>query len=276
MKSVIADSGSTKTDWLFSDGRRVRTQGINPVHQSDGDIEAVLRDRLLPLAGGGIDRVAFYGAGCTAGRAERVRRLIAAVSGIDATNVTVGSDLLCAARALFGSGEGIACILGTGSNSCLYVSGEIKANIPPLGYILGDEGSGAALGRLFLNALYKGRLRKETCELFAAWSGLTYEDVINKVYREPAANRFLASLSPFVADNIDADASLRRIVADNFRAFFRNNVERYSGYRMLDVGFVGSIAWHYRDMLTAVARDEDCTVSGILRSPLDGFIEFPQ
>lgn len=276
MNKVIADSGSTKTDWLFSNGRRVRTQGINPVHQSDDDIEAVLRGQFLSLAGGGIDSVTFYGAGCTGGHAERVHRVIASVLRISRESVTVGTDLLCAARALFGSGEGIACILGTGSNSCLYIQGEIKANIPPLGYILGDEGSGAVLGSLFLNALYKGRLRKETSERFAAWSGLAYEEIINKVYHEPAANRFLASLSPFVAENMDADKSLQTIVDDNFRAFFHNNVNRYNRRGMLNVGFVGSIAWHYRDRLSAIAHEEGYSVSGILRSPLDGFIEFPQ
>lgn len=284
--NIIADSGSTKSEFVIVNGGgivdRALFAGINPVHQGKDDIAAILGEVSAWLHRSADDfrgrrpSLMFYGAGCAGVYRDMMRTMLAGASGIDESDVDVDSDMTGALLALFGRDRGIACILGTGSNSCLCDGGRAVSGIRPLGYILGDEGSGAVLGKMFLNALYKGRLQTGTGERFAAWSHLTYDDVIRRVYREPAPNRFLASLSPFIAGNIGDDNALREVVKDNFRLFFRNNVARYDLSPLPPIGFVGSIAWYYRDVLCEVAAEEGFTVNRILRSPLDGLVKFVQ
>ena len=180
------------------------------------------------------------------------------------------SDLLGAARALCGKSEGLACILGTGANSCLYDGHRIIANTPPLGYILGDEGSGAVLGRRFLNALYKGHLGNETKAAFEAGMQLSLSDVIDRVYRQPLPNRWLASLSPFIHSHLD-NPDVEALVVDNFSAFIARNIEPYRR-RDLPLQAVGSIAYYYRDQLCQAAKQAGYAVGKVLRSPLDGLL----
>lgn len=273
---LIADSGSTKTDWCVTEGGKVMmraaTQGINPFHQDEDTMSKVLADELLPQLGClEINKVYFYGSGC---REEFVPDMIRMFSRFftGAPTIEAHGDLLGAARAVCGAEEGIACILGTGANSCLYDGRRIVKNTPPLGYILGDEGSGAVLGRLFINALFKGglddRLRKE----FLHEYGLTLAEIIGRVYREPLANRFLASFAPFIRRHTD-NQQLRALVVDNFRSFFLRNVIPY-GSPHLDVGAVGSIAWYFSDELTEAAHAEGFTISRVLRSPIDGLAAY--
>ena len=282
MTTLIADSGSTKTDWLLKPGgRRLHTQGINPIHQSDEQIAAILRDELLPLLSDGAGaylvpaRIEFYGSGVRPDQEERMERLLreALTCSDDHSHhsspptIEAHSDLLGAARALCGDGEGLACILGTGANSCLYDGRRIVANTPALGYILGDEGSGAVLGRRFLNALYKGRLGKETREAFEHDMQLSLPQVIDRVYRQPLPNRWLASLSPFIHSRL-ADPGVEDIVVGNFSDFIAINI---NPYRRSDLPLqaVGSIAWHYREQLRQAAQQAGYTVGLILQSPLD-------
>lgn len=273
---LIADSGSTKTDWCVADGRetvmRVATQGINPFHQDGPTIAAIIESELLPQLGdGNIDGIYFYGSGC---REEFVPMMTRTLSRFfpAAAAIEVHGDLLGAARAVCGAGEGIACILGTGANSCLYDGRQAVMNTPPLGYILGDEGSGAVLGRLFVNAMFKGGLPDEVRDAFLRESGLTPADIIRRVYREPLANRFLASLAPFVHRHLDVP-QLRSLVIGNFRDFFRRNVVQY-GRRDLSVGAVGSIAYYFSGELREAARDEGFVMGTIERSPMPGLLDF--
>ena len=180
------------------------------------------------------------------------------------------SDLLGAARALCGDSEGLACILGTGANSCLYDGKHIVANTPPLGYILGDEGSGAVLGKLFLNALYKGCLGNEIKSDFETEMQMTLAEVIDCVYRQPLPNRWLASLSPFIHSRLD-DPGVEALVVDNFSDFIARNIEPYHR-RDLPLQAVGSIAFYYRDQLSQAAVQAGYKVGTILRSPLDGLL----
>ena len=245
---AIADSGSTKCEWIFGDGDRIlrlRTAGINAVQQSPDAIRAVLAE-LPPLDG--VEELRFYGAGCGDSFPEAsavLRRELAARFG-PGTAIGLGSDLLGAARALFGRGEGIACILGTGSNSCHCRGGEIVANVPPLGYVLGDEGSGAVLGRNLVNGIFKGMipLREEFLHTFA----LTYAGLIRRVYREPAANRFLASFAPFIRAHLDC-APVRKMVVRSFGEFAARNLSGYPAG--LPVAFVGGVAAHFEAMAAA-------------------------
>ena len=272
---LIADSGSTKTDWCVVDGGEVvfRTagHGINPFQQNDAEVENIV-DNEFRSSFDGVERIAeieFYGAGCRDGMVPRMERLLRKLF-VDAVRVEVCSDVLGAARALFGDREGIACILGTGANSCLYDGRRITANVPPLGYILGDEGSGAVLGRQFINALFKGGLPAAMRDEFLSETGLTLADIINKVYREPLANRFLASTSVFIRNHLENKA-LRCLVVDNFKSFFKRNVNLY-GCRDLPVGAVGSIAFYYKSELLEAAEAEGYKVGKVIKSPMEGLV----
>ena len=267
--TLIADSGSTKTHWALAGSGSVlaQTQGINPVHQSREQMADILAQELLPHVPhpSAIKRIQFYGAGCTAANAAIVESLLTEL--FPAARVEVGTDLLGAARALFADRPGIACILGTGANSGLYDGRLMVANTPPLGYILGDEGSGANLGIRFLNALYKGRLPRHVAEDFERETQLTYADIIGRVYREPMANRFLASLTPFIHSQLYVP-EVSRLVEEAFTDFFRRNLSPY-GRRDLPVGFVGSIAFHFSQQLSRVAQREGYTMGEIVKAPIE-------
>lgn len=263
---AIADSGSTKCEWIFGNGDRIlrlRTAGINAVQQSPDAIRAVLAE-LPPLDG--VEELRFYGAGCGDSFPEAsavLRRELAARFG-PGTAIGLGSDLLGAARALFGRGEGIACILGTGSNSCHCRGGEIVANVPPLGYVLGDEGSGAVLGRNLVNGIFKGMipLREEFLHTFA----LTYAGLIRRVYREPAANRFLASFAPFIRAHLDC-APVRKMVVRSFVEFAARNLSGYPAG--LPVAFVGGVAAHFEEPLREAMAAAGREVVRIVCSPAE-------
>jgi N-acetylglucosamine kinase-like BadF-type ATPase len=269
MEILIADSGSTKTDWALvsHDGtyRLAHTQGINPIHQSREEIEHILRVELCPqFSFEQLSGVYFYGSGCAPTQQPLVCEVLATVFP-EASTIKAYGDLLGAARAVCNNHEGIACILGTGANSCLYDGTTIVKNTPPLGYILGDEGSGAVLGRNFLNAIFKGFLSESLRDEYLVWSNLTYGDIIQKVYRQPMGNRFLASIAPFIAEHLD-DAQLQQLVANNFRDFFDRNLVQYSGTQK--VGFVGSIAYHFANILRSVAKEKGYEITVIERSPI--------
>ncbi len=263
---AIADSGSTKCEWVFGDGDRIlrlRTAGINAVQQSPDAIRAVLAE-LPPLDG--VEELRFYGAGCGDSFPEVaavLRRELAARFG-PGTAIGLGSDLLGAARALFGRGEGIACILGTGSNSCHCRGGAIVSNVPPLGYVLGDEGSGAVLGRNLVNGIFKGMipLREEFLRTFA----LTYAGLIRRVYREPAANRFLASFAPFIRAHLDC-APVREMVVRSFGEFAARNLSGYPAG--LPVAYVGGVAAHFEEPLREAMAAAGREVVRIVCSPAE-------
>ena len=275
---LIADSGSTKTDWALQSAsgavERFQTQGINPFHQNRVLIADILRRELLrKLNPDAVDSVYFYGSGV---RPEKESVMISLLQEAfpQAKQVEAHSDLLGAARALCGHNYGISSILGTGANSCLYDGETIVQNTPALGYILGDEGSGAVLGRRFLNALYKGMLSDKIKSDFETATGLTMADVIDRVYSQPHANRFLASLSEFIHSHLD-DEAVREMVIGNFDDFFQKNIVPYNRPD-LPVSFVGSIAWHYQSELQASAARQGFTLGTILQSPIEGLLRFHQ
>ena len=212
--------------------------------------------------------VHFYGAGCTPAKQPLLKQLLAKV--LPAARIDVESDLVGAARALCGMDSGIACILGTGSNSCFYKEGLIADNVSPLGFILGDEGSGAYLGKRLVGDLLKGQLPAALKDEFLQTYHLTPADIIERVYRQPLPNRFLASLSPFIHAHIEMP-EVRELVADSFRSFIHRNVMQYD-YLEHPIHFVGSVAWHYRDILRHTAQEMSLTVGNIVQSPMAGLI----
>ena len=275
---LIADSGSTKTDWALipptaaANASLFASQGINPVHQDRSVIAGILRQELLPqLNPENVSCVCFYGSGVRP-ELESVMVQLLQEAFPRAKQVEAHSDLLGAARALCGHNYGIASILGTGANSCLYDGEAIVQNTPALGYILGDEGSGGVLGKHFLHELYKGVLSENIRAEFEREYSLTMADVIRRVYREPMPNRFLASLAPFIHRHL-SDPAVRDLVIDNFRDFFRYNIRPY-GHPEMPVSCVGSVAWYFRDQLAEAANAEGFTIGTVLRSPIEGLTKY--
>lgn len=272
--TLIADSGSTKTAWAVCSGGNVETTyetaGINPFHQSNDEIVRTV-DVLPPLIRQA-DRLYFYGAGCTAEKKEVVADALRSVFA-DA-DISVESDLLGAARALLQHECGIACILGTGSNSCLYDGHRITQNVPPLGYILGDEGSGAAIGKRFVGDCLKNQTPADLKRLFLDTYATSTADIVEHVYRQPLANRYLAQFAPFLSANIGRYDYIRTLVTDCFRDFFTRNVLQYDGARDLPVAFVGSVAFHFAALLREAAQTLGLTVGKIEKSPIVGLAAF--
>jgi len=276
-KILVADSGSTKTDWLLLDleGRDkpipALTKGINPYFLIEGEIRYILYQELLPPLNDieTIGKMFFYGAGCNAETASRVVNIM---DSMFCGEVFVGSDMLGAARATCGTEAGIACILGTGSNSCFYDGENIAANVPPLGFILGDEGGGASLGRHLISDIYKGTLSAELKEQFAARYRLTVEQILDRVYREPFPNKFLAEFTYFIADNIE-HPDIHSLVLNDFRLFLKRNVKQYD-YQNYPVHFVGSVAHIFREILIEAAEAEGITIAKILQKPITALAEY--
>ena len=275
---LIADCGSTKIDWcLLNDSKvekQVFTMGMNAVMLTEEEIRNRIADELRPeLEGYPVDEVYFYGAGCISPEVcGNVARAISA-NFPEASVVEVHTDLLAVARALCGRQPGIACIMGTGSNSCYYDGAEIRDNVSPLGYILGDEGSGAVLGKILLGDVLKNQLPADLCEKFLKQYDLDRLSIIRRVYKEPQANRFMASVTPFLIENIDRP-EVHALVFNSFKAFFVRNILQYKGYDKMTVNFIGSIAYYYRDILTEAATACGCTVGTIIKSPMEGLIRF--
>ena len=273
---LIADSGSTKTDWCVAkDGftvKRFTTQGINPYHQDERRINGIVLDELLPQTGEyKLKKIVFYGSGCRDETISTMKNILYSAFNNN-VEVEIYSDLLGAARAICGHEEGIACILGTGSNSCLYDGKKIVGNIPPLGYILGDEGSGATLGKIFINEIFKNSRMYDLKKEFLQVLKMTEGDIIDRVYRQPMANRFLASLAPFIHSHIERH-EVNEIVTENFRQFLLKNVKRYHRDD-LQVSFIGSIAWHFKSQLLQSALEENVYVGSVEKSPMDGLLRY--
>lgn len=271
---IIADSGSTKTDWLVTEDdkqiAKINTQGINPFHMTEDTIRDILKDELLPelsryLQSPGLQSIEFYGAGCTTEKRPIMAKLIAETLP-SCPDIIVDSDLLGAAKALCGNTEGIACILGTGANSCLYDGRGIVKNVSPMGYILGDEGSGAVIGRTFITELYKGA-HQDFIPTFEQETSLSQPEIIQRVYREPLPNRFLASLCPFISKHKANEPWIHDMLTDCFRLFFKRNIRHY-GRRDLPVNFIGSIAFYFKEELTTAAKAEGFTIGIIKKTPL--------
>lgn len=273
---LIADSGSTKTDWcVILDNtpiKRIGTKGLNPFFQSGEEIQQELTHSLLPqLPEGTIDSVYFYGAGCTPEKAPTLRRAIADSLPV-VGNIKAYSDMLAAARGLCGREAGITCILGTGSNSCFYDGKEIVNHISPLGFILGDEGSGAVLGKLLVGDILKNQLSPAIKEAFLKQFDLTVPEIIDRVYRQPFPNRFLASLSPFIAQHLE-EPGIRQLVLGSFIAFLRRNVMQYD-YTQYPAHFIGSVAHCYKEILQEAAQETGIRIGKILQSPMEGLIQY--
>lgn len=269
---LIADSGSTKTHWcIVDDGQLVRevfTKGMNPFFQTPEEMGQEITTALVPqLDTTEFDEIHFFGAGCLPEKIPMVRDVLGSYFKVNKP-IEVDTDMLAAAKGLCGRNPGIVCIMGTGSNSCFYDGERIVDNVSPLGFILGDEGSGAVLGKLLVGDILKNQMGPELKEKFLKQFNLTQGEIIERVYRQPFPNRFLASISPFLAQNIE-EPKIHALVLNAFKAFLTRNVMQYD-YKNNKAHFIGSIAYYYKDVLEEAAKEVGVEIGKIIQSPMSG------
>lgn len=272
---IIADSSNTRTEWVLVDGEQVVerafTTSLNPFFMSRREISHSIR---LELPDSFFkrrwDHVWFYGAGCSA--KDKVKTMEMSLVAQFKTPVTINSDLLGAARGLLVHEPGLACILGTGSNSCLYDGTEIVKSVSPLGFILGDEGSGSYLGKQLIADVLRGIAPKELCEAFLDEFSVTPNKLMDDVYSTPLPARSLARYSAFLASHSDHEYCIK-LVYDSFMAFFRRNIAFYD-YKSTPGSFVGSTCMAYRPILEAAAEDFGLKIAKTIPSSMPGLIRY--
>jgi N-acetylmuramic acid 6-phosphate etherase len=273
---LIADGGSTKTEWrlLGKTGERsMLTRGLNPYHSTEKEILDELGTLDISDEEHNIHEIYFYGSGVgNSEMKELIQRLLQERIGVH-PYIQVHDDLLGAARALFLDKDGIACILGTGSNSGLYQNGKISDKVPAMGFSLGDEGGGADIGKRLVNALHKRNLSDRLRESIISEEGLTMDQILENVYNKPHANRYLASLAQIAAKHMQNE-EIRKIIAAAFEDFFQKNIAKYKHYSSLEVGFSGSVAYHFQDILKEVMKKHRLKISRIIASPIEGLVRY--
>lgn len=277
-KRVVVDSGATKTDWCFigeNDGEKIcksfATEGINQAVMKREEIVKVM-EGLATRTGrqmiSDVEEIEVYGAGIVTQEGPMALRGILRDAFPNAYKITLSSDLVGAARALFGNGSGVAAIMGTGSNSCLYRSGCIIRNIRPGGFILGDEGSGAALGRMLLADFIKECVPEDLHKALEENFDLSYPKIVSMVYQGPSPSRFLASFAKFLLEHKDNDY-VSQLIDSNIRAFIERSLSRYG---CSEVGVVGSFGYSCRESLERIGAEYGLRFVRFLKSPIEGLI----
>jgi N-acetylglucosamine kinase-like BadF-type ATPase len=274
---LIADSGATKCEWcVLNNGneKTIFTTGISPYFLDSRQIAELLQRELIPHFEEGIDvkKVSFYGTGL--GNPRNVDVMAKALKELfPAANVEAETDLLAAARALCGNEEGIACILGTGSNSCYYDGKKIVKNNPSLGYVLGDEGSGAYLGKKVLQYYLYNTFDEDLRSRFDAMFVTTQMEILETLYKKPFPNRYLASFAIFLAEN-RGHYMVENILEDALNDFFFNNLYKYRETWTLPISFTGSVAFGFKDVLQDLCNSYELDLGNILKNPMEGLIKF--
>jgi len=271
---LIADSGSTKTDWrLIDDQRRIHqfaTQGISPYFHTSEQIADILTSELLPQFSFPTSNleIFFYGTGC---RVEDKKQIVKAAlqENFPKAIIEINSDMLGAARALCGHHAGIAAILGTGANTCYYEHGQIVENRTSTGFILGDEGSGAHMGKTFVQAFLNDELPEALSKRFTDRFKLGKDDIIDAVYRQPTPNRFLASFSKFIYQNLK-EQYIIDLVSNCFNQFFEKHICRYPRYKEVKLSCTGSVAFYYSNILRSIAENHGVNIETISETPIAG------
>lgn len=279
MKILVADSGATKTDWRIinenSTIEQARTIGFNPFYSEIGYFQQDIETQLYPLLDKyDVSAVHYYGAGCSNSKNQAiVAKMLGELFPKSEKHVT--HDLLAAARALCTHEKGIACILGTGANSCLYDGKTIVDNVPSLAYVLGDFGSGSTMGKELLSAYFHKRLPQELAIKFNERFQLNRDDMIERIYKKPMAAAYLASFSKFLFDNAN-DPFIHSLIVEQFEKFLTYYVLPYKDARDLKIHFTGSVGYYYNSILRSVADGMGLTVGNIVRAPIAGLALFHQ
>lgn len=276
MSILIADSGSTKCEWCFvsaKSAQTIYTQGLSPYFLDAGQMDQVIRKELLPkLKFKSPGEVHFYGTGNKSlENAKRTKKMLKGI--FPKAEVTVNHDLLGAARSLCQENEGVACILGTGSNSCSFNGKRILKNSPGLGYVLGDEGSGAYLGKKVVQYYLYDIFEKDLKEKFEKKFRVDAAAILDHVYKQPLPNRYLAGFTMFLGEN-RGHFMIENIIEDGINDFFINHVSRYRESEKYPVHFTGSVAWHFRDVVKDLCAAYGMQCGTILKQPMEGLVRF--
>lgn len=272
---LIADSGATKTEWCLLTGNKKNifiTQGMSPYFISAEQMENILNEELKPQVKPSVDEIYYYGTGCSnPDNIKMVKKVFKNV--FPEAAVAVDHDLMAAAKALCSKEKGIACILGSGSNSCYYNGKKIVKNSPGLGYILGDEGSGAYLGKKIIQYYLYNTFDEDLRSRFDAKFVTNKTEILNAVYKKPLPNRYMASFAIFLAEN-RGHYMIENIIEDGLNDFFFNHVYKYKESWTLPVHFVGSIAYGFKDVLIELCKSYQLQLGKVLKNPMQGLIEY--
>ena len=273
---LIADSGSTKTEWCLLKNNKpliFTTQGMSPYFVDGSGMEKIILQEVFPyLKKTSVDEIHFYGTGCkNPANIKMVKKVFQKL--FKSASVEIDNDLSGAAKSLCGNEKGIACILGTGSNSCYYNGKKIVKNSPGLGFILGDEGSGAYLGKKviqhFLYHIFDDDLRTR----FDAKFITNDSEILEAVYKKPLPNRYLASFAIFLAEN-RGHYMIENIILDGLNDFFFTHIIKYKESAKLPVHFTGGIAFGFKDVIQQLCRNYDLQIGNVFRSPMEGLIKY--
>ncbi|MGG9963813.1 BadF/BadG/BcrA/BcrD ATPase family protein [Ferruginibacter sp. SUN106] len=272
---LIADSGSTKAEWCLLDGKKKKifyTQGLSPYFLSSEQIQHIIEQELQTKMKQVPDEIFFYGTGCSSPDNVKAVKKALQRSFLKA-QVSVDHDLMGAAKALCGKEKGIACILGTGSNSCYYNGKKIIKNSPGLGYVLGDEGSGAYMGKKVIQYFLYNTFDEDLMDRFAARFKTNSYEILDAVYKKPLPNRYLASFAIFLAEN-RGHYMVENIIEDGFNDFFFNHIYKYRESWTLPINFIGSVAFGFKDVLKEMCSSYELQLGKVLQKPMDGLIKY--
>lgn len=273
---LIADSGSTKTEWCLLNGKKktfVNTQGISPYLMTETQIREIVESELLPQLKKSIPtEIYFYGTGCS--NPANVKAVTKAIKSVfKGAVVAVDHDLMGAAKALCGTEKGVACILGTGSNSCYFNGKKIVKNSPGLGYVLGDEGSGTYLGRKVIQYYLYNTFDPDLMERFKQKYNTNATEILDAVYKKPLPNRYMAGFAGFLVEN-RGHFMIENIIEDSFNDFFFNHIYKYSESWTMPIHFVGSVAHGFKDVLKDMCASYELQLGKVLKNPMEGLINF--
>lgn len=273
---IIADSGSTKTEWVLLENSRrwqkMQTPGFNPNYYPVSVLDDAVAEVKLKVKRKQVSEIYFYGSGCTRDESKTIVNNVLTKYFANA-KTEVRNDLHGAALGLFGNNPGIVSILGTGSSSCVCAAGTVVYQLPSLGYQLGDEGSGFHLGKLLVNAYFKGQMPLNIYDDFIEQFKFSLPDFIGSYYTNPKPNAMLASFVPFINDH-KHDPFIQTLVLKAFRSFFTENILYYPHYEGFKLGFAGSVAYLFNEMLREVAKEYDLEISKIIQNPIDELVEY--
>ena len=273
---LIADGGSTKTEWILIEGQQVvlrfLTKGFNPNYTDWETITVIISSEFPPDCPDDVEKINYYGSGC--GNEKNCQLVSAALQQrFPTAEIHVAHDLMAAAHGLLGHEKGIACILGTGANSCLYDGKNIVNQAVSLGYLVGDEGSGTHIGKTMLRSYFYGFMPADLRQEFEAYYQLTHKDFIDKLYHFPQPNMYLADFCKFAGEHQN-HPYIRKICSDCFNDFIRIFIERYDVCKELKVSFVGSVAYHFQPIMKTCIEEKGLHLGKIIQSPADGLIDY--
>ena len=274
---LIIDSGATKADWCFigsgEAAKRFKTPGMNFSTMSQEEVVGIVTSAASEAGDASVSEIYLYAAGLIEGSPAYFTAKTALENAFPGSTVECASDMLAAARAICGRSEGIAAIVGTGSNSCFYDGKSIVRNVRSGGFILGDEGGGACLGKLFLSDYIKGLVPEPLASEFGAAFQADYMTIVDKVYRQSAPSAYLGSFAPWILGHCESNTYVRNLVRRNLESFFERSLMQY-GRADVPVGFIGGFAAACEPVLREIAAEKGIKVSRILPSPMDGLVEY--